>query len=115
MSIVAGAQEMATREKIDVEIMTARLTPLVARMKQGPARLFVELGENAGDALCEPGQTGVDWQAILRHSHMVEPAERIENAATRRGAPMGGIRRGTTWRAPSTGRRVRATGSSRRG
>jgi len=94
VSIVTGGLEMAARGKIDVDILVARLTPLVARMKQGPARLFVELGENSGDALYELSQTGVDWQAIIRYSHM-ELKEWIENATSQRGAPMGGIRRGT--------------------
>lgn len=70
VSIVTGGFEMAARGRVDVDIMTNRLTPLVARMKQGPASLFVELGENSGDALYELTQTDIDVNAMLRYSFM---------------------------------------------
>jgi peptidoglycan hydrolase-like protein with peptidoglycan-binding domain len=95
VSIVTGGLEMAARGRVDVDILTNRLTPLVARMKQGPARLFVELGENSGDALYELCQTGVDWQAIMRYTHM-ELMEWFESVGSGPRVPMmGGIRRGT--------------------
>ena len=94
VSIVTGGFEMAARGRVDVDILTNRLTPLVARMKQGPARLFVELGENSGDALYELCEYGVDWQAILRYSHM-ELKEWFQNATSSSVVPMGGVRRGT--------------------
>ncbi|HEX6279397.1 MAG TPA: hypothetical protein VFZ49_05210, partial [Pyrinomonadaceae bacterium] len=59
-SIVTSGAEMAAARRLDVDILTTRLTPLVARMKQGPASLFVELGENSGDALYELTQTDID-------------------------------------------------------
>ena len=94
VSIVTGGLEMAARGKVDVDILTNRLTPLVARMKGGPARLFVELGENSGDALYELCQTGVDWQAIMRYTHM-ELMEWFESVGASASVTMGGIRRGT--------------------
>ena len=94
VSITTSGYEMAARGKVDVDILTNRLTPLVARMKQGPARLFVELGENSGDALYELCEYGVDWQAILNYSHM-ELKEWIESARSPSSAPVGGVRRGT--------------------
>lgn len=92
VSIVTGGLEMAARGRVDVDIMTNRLTPLVARMKQGPARLFVELGENSGDALYELCEQGVDWQSILRYTHM-ELMEWFESASS--SGAVGGVRRGT--------------------
>ena len=53
-----------------LDTMSRNLTPLVARMKQGPANIFVELGENSGDALYELTQTDIDVQAMLRYSWM---------------------------------------------
>ena len=94
VSIVTSGLEMAARGRVDVDILTNRLTPLVARMKQGPANLFVELGENSGDALYELCEYGVDWQAILRYSHM-ELKEWFQNATSGPAVPMGGVRRGT--------------------
>lgn len=92
-SIVTGGCEMAARGRLDIDILTNRLTPLVARMKQGPASLFVELGENSGDALYELTQTDIDFQAMLRYSWM-ELGEFFEKA-TSSGPPVGGVRRGT--------------------
>jgi hypothetical protein len=69
-SIVTAGAEMAARGRLDIDILTNRLTPLVARMKQGPANLFVELGENSGDALYELTQTHIDFNAMLRYSWM---------------------------------------------
>ena len=70
VSIVTSGAEMAAAGRVDVDILTNRLTPLVTRMKSGPANLFVELGENSGDALYELCQTGIDFNAIMRYSWM---------------------------------------------
>ncbi|HEX6280005.1 MAG TPA: hypothetical protein VFZ49_08310, partial [Pyrinomonadaceae bacterium] len=67
--------------RLDVDILTTRLTPLVARMKQGPASLFVELGENSGDALYELTQTDIDVNAMLRYTWM-ELSDWFENAGS---------------------------------
>lgn len=92
-SIVTAGCEMAARGRLDIDILTNRLTPLVARMKQGPANLFVELGENSGDALYELTQTDIDFQAMLRYSWM-ELGDWFKNASSS-GPPVGGVRRGT--------------------
>lgn len=93
VSIVTSGFEMAARGRVDVDILTNRLTPLVARMKQGPASIFVELGENSGDALYELTQTDIDVNAMLRYSWM-ELTDWIKKAGSD-SAPMGGVRRGT--------------------
>jgi hypothetical protein len=69
VSIVMGGVEMAVRGKVDVDIMTNRLYPLVNRMKGGPARIFAELGERSGDALYDLCQEGIDFKAIGNHFH----------------------------------------------
>lgn len=92
-SIVTGGAEMVAAGRVDVDILTRRLTPLVARMKQGPASLFVELGENSGDALYELTQTDIDFNAMLRYSFM-ELEEWFEKAGAG-GPAVGGVRRGT--------------------
>lgn len=92
VSIVSSGFEMAAHGKVDVDVLTSRLGPLVGRMKQGPARLFAELGENSGDALYELSQTDIDWQAILRYSYM-ELEEWFQSAGP--STRLGGIRRGT--------------------
>jgi Putative peptidoglycan binding domain len=92
-SIVTSGAEMAAAGRVDVDILTRRLTPLVARMKQGPASLFVELGENSGDALYELTQTDIDFNAMLRYSFM-ELEEWFEKASSG-GSAVGGVRRGT--------------------
>ena len=94
VSIVTSGAEMAAAGRVDVDILTRRLTPLVARMKQGPANLFVELGENSGDALYELCQTGIDFDAILRYSWM-NLKEWFEEAGSNSSRLMGGVRRGT--------------------
>jgi hypothetical protein len=98
VSLVMGGVEIVIQgkngKKANVDIMVDRLTPLVARMKGGPANLFVELGENSGDALYELCEYGVDWQAILSYTHM-ELKEWIESASSAPSAPVGGVRRGT--------------------
>jgi hypothetical protein len=93
VSIVTSGFEMAARGGVDVDILTNRLTPLVARMKQGPANIFVELGENSGDALYELTQTDIDVNAMLRYSWM-ELTDWIKKAGSD-SAPIGGVRRGT--------------------
>ncbi|HQU94458.1 MAG TPA: peptidoglycan-binding domain-containing protein [Pyrinomonadaceae bacterium] len=92
-SIVTAGAEMAARGRLDIDILTNRLTPLVARMKQGPANIFVELGENSGDALYELTQTDIDFQAMLRYSWM-ELGDWFKRAGSS-GTPVGGVRRGT--------------------
>lgn len=92
-SITTGATEMVAAGRVDIDILTRRLTPLVARMKQGPASLFVELGENSGDALYELTQTDIDFNAMLRYSFM-ELEEWFEKAKAG-GPAVGGVRRGT--------------------
>lgn len=92
-SIVTSGAEMAAAGRLDIDILTNRLTPLVGRMKQGPASLFVELGENSGDALYELTQTDIDFQAMLRYTFM-ELGEWFEKAGSS-GPPVGGVRRGT--------------------
>lgn len=71
VSIVMGGVEMAINGKngrrANIDIMTERLTPLVARMKGGPARVFVELGERSGDALYDLCEQGIDFNAIGNH------------------------------------------------
>lgn len=94
VSIVTSGFEMAARGRVDVDILTNRLFPLVARMKQGPARIFAELGENSGDALYELCQHGVDWQAILRYTHM-ELSEWFRSVGSGARVMFGGVRRGT--------------------
>ena len=94
VSIVTSGAEMAAAGRVDIDILTNRLTPLVARMKQGPANIFVELGENSGDALYELCQTGIDFDAILRYSWM-NLKEWIEEAGSGSSWQMGGVRRGT--------------------
>ena len=94
VSIVTSGAEMAAAGRVDIDILTNRLTPLVARMKQGPANIFVELGENSGDALYELCQTGIDFNAILRYSWM-NLQEWFESAGSGSVGPMGGVRRGT--------------------
>jgi hypothetical protein len=81
-SIVTAGAEMAARGRLDIDILTNRLKPLVARMKQGPANLFVELGENSGDALYELTQTDIDFNAMLRYSWM-ELSDFFSNATSR--------------------------------
>lgn len=93
VSITTSGFEMVARGRVDVDILTNRLTPLVARMKQGPANIFVELGENSGDALYELTQTDIDVNAMLRYSWM-ELTDWIKKAGSD-SAPMGGVRRGT--------------------
>ncbi|MEO5858450.1 MAG: peptidoglycan-binding domain-containing protein [Pyrinomonadaceae bacterium] len=92
-SIITSGAEMAAAGRVDVDILTRRLTPLVARMKQGPANLFVELGENSGDALYELTQTDIDFNAMLRYSFM-ELEEWFEKAGSG-GSAVGGVRHGT--------------------
>ena len=94
VSIVTSGAEMAAAGRVDIDILTNRLTPLVARMKQGPANLFVELGENSGDALYELTQTDIDVNAMLRYSFM-ELKEWFEKAGSNISGPIGGVRRGT--------------------
>ena len=83
VSIVMGGVEMAVRGKVDVDIMTNRLTPVVNRMKGGPARIFVELGERSGDALYDLCQEGIDWRAISNYAHY-EMMDWIEKRKTNR-------------------------------
>lgn len=69
-SIVLTAFEMVQKGEINADIAMPRLQRLVSRMKQGPTNIFVELGENCGDALYELSETGIDFEAIMRYSWM---------------------------------------------
>jgi len=72
-TIVKGGVDMFSSKNVNesaVDTMSRNLSPLVARMKQGPANLFVELGENSGDALYELTQTDIDVQSMLRYTWM---------------------------------------------
>ena len=68
--------------------------PLVQRMKQGPASIFMELGENSGDALFELSQTDIDFNAMMRYSFL-KLEEWFEKAGWASSSLVGGIRRGT--------------------
>lgn len=95
-TIVQGGVEMFIKthpNESALDTMTRNLTPLVARMKQGPTSVFAELGENAGDALYELTQTDIDVNAMLRYTWM-ELSGWFQDAG-QSGTPMGGIRRGT--------------------
>lgn len=52
-TIALGAVDMVVKGKMDVDAMLPRLTRLVSRMKQGPTKVFGEMGEDLGDALSE--------------------------------------------------------------
>jgi hypothetical protein len=95
-TIVKGGVEMFMKTNPNenaLDTLSRNLTPLVARMKSGPANVFVELGENSGDALYELTQTDIDVQAMLRYSWM-ELTDWFERAGSS-AAPVGGVRRGT--------------------
>ena len=104
VSIVIGGVEAATKVQTDrqtgkvprgdVDALTDRLTPLVQRMKQGPASIFMELGENSGDALFELSQTYIDFNAMMRYSFL-KLEEWFEKAGSASSNLVGGIRRGT--------------------
>lgn len=71
VTIVKGGIEEFQKKnpsESSLDRMTRNLTPLVARMKQGPASLFVELGENSGDALYQLTQTDIDVHAMASYS-----------------------------------------------
>jgi hypothetical protein len=70
-TLVKGGVEVFSSKNVNesaLDTMTRNLTPLVARMKQGPTSIFVELGENSGDALYELTQTEIDWNAMARYT-----------------------------------------------
>lgn len=69
-SLATGAFQMIAQGKAADQVMLPRLSRLVDRMKQGPANIFVQLGENSGDALYELSQTGIDFESIMRYSWM---------------------------------------------
>jgi len=52
-SLALGAIDMVVKGKMDVDVMIPRLTRLVDRMKQGPTKVFAEMGENLADAMYE--------------------------------------------------------------
>lgn len=95
-TIVKGGVEMFIKKNPNesaVDTMSRNLAPLAARMKQGPARVFAELGENSGDALYELTQTDIDVNAMLNYTWS-ELTEWFEKAGSS-GPPVGGVRRGT--------------------
>jgi hypothetical protein len=72
-TIVKGGVEMFVKKNPNesaLDTMTRNLTPLAARLKQGPTSVFAELGENSGDALYELTQTDIDVNAMFRYSWM---------------------------------------------
>lgn len=69
-SLATGAFQMIVQGKASDVVMLPRLQRLVTRMKGGPANIFVQLGENSGDALYELSQTGIDFESIMRYSWM---------------------------------------------
>ncbi len=72
-TIVKGGVEIFSEKNVNergLDTLSRNLTPLVARMKQGPASIFVELGENSGDALYELTQTEIDVNAMFRYTWM---------------------------------------------
>jgi len=52
-TLALGAIDMVVKGKLDVDAMLPRLIRLVSRMKQGPTKVFAEIGEDLGDAMYE--------------------------------------------------------------
>lgn len=55
-TLALGAIDMVVKGKMDVDAMMPRLERLVSRMKQGPTKVFAEIGEDLGDAMFEISQ-----------------------------------------------------------
>jgi hypothetical protein len=55
-SLALGAVDMVVKGKMDVDAMMPRLERLAKRMKEGPTKVFAELGEDLGDAMYEISQ-----------------------------------------------------------
>ncbi|MCU0227403.1 MAG: peptidoglycan-binding protein [Bryobacterales bacterium] len=55
-TLALGAIDMVVKGKMDVDAMLPRLIRLVSRMKQGPTKVFAEMGEDLGDAMYEISQ-----------------------------------------------------------
>lgn len=55
-TLALGAIDMVVKGKMDVDAMMPRLIRLVSRMKQGPTKVFAEMGEDLGDAMYEISQ-----------------------------------------------------------
>lgn len=55
-TLALGAIDMVVKGRMDADAMMPRLERLVARMKQGPTKVFAEMGENLGDAMYEISQ-----------------------------------------------------------
>lgn len=55
-SLALGAVDMVAKGKMDVDAMMPRLERLAKRMKEGPTKVFAELGEDLGDAMYEISQ-----------------------------------------------------------
>jgi hypothetical protein len=70
-TLVKCGVERFSKENVNesgLDTLSRNLTPLVTRMKQGPASIFVELGEDSGDALYELTQTEIDVNAMFRYT-----------------------------------------------
>ncbi len=52
-SLALGAIDMVTKGKMDVDAMMPRLERLAKRMKEGPTKVFAEMGEDLADAMHE--------------------------------------------------------------
>ncbi len=55
-TLALGAIDIVLKGKMDVDAMMPRLERLVSRMKQGPTKVFAEMGEDLGDAMYEISQ-----------------------------------------------------------
>ncbi|MCW5962645.1 MAG: peptidoglycan-binding protein [Bryobacterales bacterium] len=55
-TLALGAIDIVVKGKMDVDAMMPRLERLVSRMKQGPTKVFAEMGEDLGDAMYEISQ-----------------------------------------------------------
>ena len=68
-TLIQSAVDMVSKGKMDAGVMMPRLNRLVGRLKQGPTRIFAEMGENLGDALYEISKmTSDDWSTVASYS-----------------------------------------------
>ncbi len=68
-TLIQAAVDMVSKGKMDAGVMIPRLNRLVGRLKQGPTRIFAEMGENLGDALYEISKmTSDDWSTVASYS-----------------------------------------------
>ncbi len=70
-SIVLTGYDMAIAGKINADVVTPRLSRLVDRMKSSPANIFVQIGEDCGDALYELSiMEEIDFRAMYNYTWM---------------------------------------------